>query len=779
MPKDKSAPHLPSKEDILDHIRNNPERVGKREIGRAFGIKAADRVWLKKILREMKDEGLIDHGKGRRLEEGGQLPPVGIIEIMSIDSDGELIGRPTVWHDVGDPPRVLMAPERRGRPAIAPGDRVLARLNKLDETTYEGRTIRLIAGAPQEIIGVYRLGDRQGRIESTDRRHKSEFLVSSADSGDAQEGQLVLADILPGRRHGLPQARIKKAIGTADDPGAISLIAIHAHDIPTVFPKDVLAQAEKAKPVSLGEREDLRHLPLVTIDGADARDFDDAVFAEPDPDPANAGGWHMIVAIADVAHYVQAGDPLDREAEKRGNSTYFPDRVVPMLPEALSNGLCSLRPDEDHPCLAVHMWIDSMGQKRNHRFLRGIMRSKARLTYESVDAAHKGGGASETDSDITPLADHIAALYGAFKALAKAKKARHALDLDLPDFKIVLDDNAQITGIEPRMRLDSHRLIEEFMILANVAAAETLEEKKTPCMYRIHEPPGPAKVEPLREFLDSLGYKLAAGAGIRPEHFSGILTRAHGTEHMSLVSEIILRSQSKAEYNPNNAGHFGLALSRYAHFTSPIRRYSDLLVHRALIDAQGLGKDGLGNEATARFAEIAEYISKTERRSEAAERDANDRYTVAYLAEKVGAKFYGRINGVTHFGLFVTLKDTGADGLVPIRSLGDDYYIHDEARHCLRGRNSGEVFSMGDLVEVRLAEANPVTGGMVFEILRDGQSIGRSTGRTIKRATGRSTGRGTGGKGKPSTGRGGKGPSKRNGAKQTGGKKRGKRPGRK
>ena len=769
MPKDKPAPHLPSKEDILDYIRDNPDRVGKRESGRAFGIKANQRIWLKKILKEMKDEGLIHPGRGRRLEESGQLPPVGIIEIISIDSDGELIGRPTVWHDEGEPPRVLMAPERRGRPAIAPGDRVLARLNKLDETTYEGRTIRVIAGAPREILGVYRLDGKQGRIESTDRRHKSEFLVSSADAEGAQKGQLVLADILPGRRHGLPQARIKKSIGAADDPGAISLIAIHAHDIPTIFPREALAQAEKAKPVTLGGREDLRQIPLVTIDGADARDFDDAVFAEPDPDPANAGGWHIIVAIADVAHYVHAGDPLDREAEKRGNSTYFPDRVVPMLPEALSNGLCSLRPDEDHPCLAVHMWIDKEGQKRDHRFLRGIMRSHARLTYESVEAARKG----ESDDDTTRLADQIAALYGAFKALAKAKKARHALDLDLPDFQIVLDDNGQISSIEPKMRLDSHRLIEEFMILANVAAAETLEKKKTPCMYRIHEPPGLSKIEPLRDFLDSLGYKLAAGTAVRPEHFSRILDRAHGTEHMSLVSEIILRSQSKAEYNPNNAGHFGLALSRYAHFTSPIRRYSDLLVHRALIDAERLGKDGLGDGATARFAEIGEFISKTERRSEAAERDANDRYTVAYLAEKVGATFHGRINGATRFGLFVTLKDTGADGLIPIRSLGDDYYIHDETHHCLRGRKTGETFSIGDLVEVRLAEANPVTGGMVFELLRNGQSTGRSTGRSIRRSTGRKTGRKTSGKGKPKPGRGKKA------TKKTAGKKKGKRPGRK
>jgi len=481
------------------------------------------------------------------------------------------------------------------------------------------------------------------------------------------------------------------------------------------FPAAAVEEAEAAGPAPLDRREDLRTVPLVTIDGADARDFDDAVWAAPDVDPGNPGGLRLLVAIADVAWYVRAGAALDREAEKRGNSVYFPDRVVPMLPEALSAGLCSLRPQEDRPCLAVEMIIDRQGKKLRHRFLRGLMRSVARLTYGQVQAARDG----RPDDATGPLLDSvIAPLYGGFEALLAARQKRGTLDLDLSERRVFLVDG-KVARIEPRARLDSHRLVEEYMIAANVAAAEALEAKRMPCMYRVHDAPDPAKIEALREFTASLGLSLAKGQVIRPAVFARLLEQARGTPYAAMINELVLRSQAQAVYSPANIGHFGLALPRYCHFTSPIRRYADLLVHRALIAAHGFGDDGLRPEDGARFPTIAEHISATERRAAAAERDAIDRYVAAFLAERVGDIFVGSVTGVTRFGLFVTLKDSGGSGIVPIGTLPSDFYDHDERRHCLVGRRWGRVYRLGETVGVRLVEATPITGGLVLQLVED------------------------------------------------------------
>ncbi|MBL8566575.1 MAG: ribonuclease R, partial [Hyphomicrobiaceae bacterium] len=530
----------------------------------------------------------------------------------------------------------------------------------------------------------------------------------------AEEGELVVADVLPARRHGLPQARVVERVGRIDQPKAFSLIAIHTHDIPVAFPDDAIAEAEAARPVTLGQRTDLRPIPLVTIDGADARDFDDAVWAEPDPDPANAGGWHAVVAIADVAWYVRQGGALDRAARKRGNSVYFPDRVVPMLPEALSNDLCSLRPNEDRACMAVHLWFDRDGNKRGHRFVRGLMRSAARLTYEQVQGAIEGRVDDKTD---TLLEGVIKPLYGVFRALLIDRERRGTLELDVPERKAVLDAEGRVQAIERRQRLDSHRVIEELMIAANVAAAETLERVRQPCMYRIHDSPSPEKIESVRGFLDELGYRLAKGQVVKPIQFTQILSQAQGRPEAGLISEVILRTQSLAIYSPDNIGHFGLALRRYAHFTSPIRRYADLLVHRGLIAGLGFGEGGLDAGRPEDFVALAEAISACERRAVSAERDAADRYVASFLAARVGESFPGRINGVTRFGLFVTLAETGADGLVPLSTLPRDYYDHDEHSHRLVGRATGREYKLGEKVEVRLREADPATGGLLFELL--------------------------------------------------------------
>jgi ribonuclease R len=545
-------------------------------------------------------------------------------------------------------------------------------------------------------------------------------VVPPGEDGGATDGEIVLAEPLPHHRLGLKPARIIERLGALGDARSISLIAIHTHDIPQEFPPPALDEAEQARATPLGRRTDLRDMPLVTIDGEDARDFDDAVYAEPD-----GSGFRLIVAIADVAHYVRPGSPLDHAARTRGNSVYFPDRVVPMLPEALSNGWCSLRPDEDRGCLFVELRIDANGRKTAHRFGRGLMRSVARLTYESVQRAHDADDA------------RYAQLYAAFRALLAARIARGTLDLDLPERKVVLDGDGRVASVAPRPRLDSHRLIEEFMVLANVAAAEELERLHQPTMFRVHAPPSQEKLASLRDFLHGIGVSLPPGDQVHPRDLDRVLRRVAGTPEALLVNEIVLRSQSQAEYSPDNIGHFGLALPHYAHFTSPIRRYADLLVHRALIRGLRLGDGALAADEAQRFADTALHITATERRAQLAERDAIDRYLAAYLVDKVRVSFAARISGVTRFGLFVTVAESGASGLVPVRSLPDDFWQHDEREQTLTGRRTRLAFRLAQEVEVRLAEASPVTGGLVFHILQgapaDRPRGGRKTGKRPRR----------------------------------------------
>jgi ribonuclease R len=607
---------------------------------------------------------------------------------------------------------ILMNPERIGAPALAPGERVLVRLKPMGPGRYEGRTLRRISETPGRILGVFKRGRTENRIIPTDRRSKAEWIVPAGQEAGAEPDEIVLAEPAPQHLHfGLKPARILERLGKLGDARSISLIAIHTHDIPQVFPDAALDEAKRARGVRLGSRTDLRDLPLITIDGADARDFDDAVFAEPDPD--QAGGFRLVVAIADVAHYVRPGSALDQTAGIRGNSVYFPDRVVPMLPEALSNGWCSLRPNEDRGCLFVDMRIDRNGRKTSHRFGRGLMRSAARMTYEDVQAAEDAHEDIIQAGRSLPLVH----LYAAYRALLAARLERGTLDLDLPERKVVLDDQGHVASVAPRPRLDSHRLIEEFMVLANVAAAEELERLHQPCMYRVHAPPSDEKLDALRGFLSTLGISLPPGNQVHPRDFDRVLRRYAGTAESQLISEVMLRSQSQAAYSPDNIGHFGLALPRYAHFTSPIRRYADLLVHRALIKGLRLGRDGITAEEITAFPETGDRITETERRAQQAERDAIDRYLAAFMAERIGGCFAARISGVTRFGLFVTVTETGATGIVPFATLPDDYWQFDEREQTLTGRHTQKVYRLAEEVEVLLSEANPVTGGMVFHIL--------------------------------------------------------------
>ncbi|MDJ0942973.1 MAG: ribonuclease R [Kiloniellales bacterium] len=719
---------FPSKDEVLAFIREQDGRVGKREIARAFQLKGQQRIALKALLKELAAEGHIERDRKRRVVAPGRLPSVTVIEAIGRDPDGELLGRPAGWSHDAPPPTIYIAPFPGGHPSLGEGERVLARLKAVGEGLYEARPMRVVGAAPRRVLGIYRPKVAEGRLVPTDKRAKREFVLRPEDAGGARNGDLVLAELLRGgNRLGLPQVRVVERLS---GPGSLSLISLFEHGIPIDFPKDALKQAETAGPPSLGEREDLRQIPLVTIDGEDARDFDDAVWAAPESGrgaSGRGGGWRVLVAIADVAHYVTADSPLDRSARERGNSVYFPDRVVPMLPEALSNGWCSLRPKEERGCLAVEMRLDSQGRIKTHRFFRGLMRSAARLTYTQVQAAIDG----RPDETTAPLLDEvIKPLYGAYAALLRARERRGTLDLDLPERRVMLDAKGRVAAIEARERLDSHRLIEEFMIAANVAAAETLESRQRPCLYRVHDGPDPVKVEALRQFLETLDLRLARGQVLRPKLFTRLLEQVRGGAEEPLVNELVLRCQSQAAYSPRNLGHFGLALTRYAHFTSPIRRYADLLVHRSLISALGLGRDGLPGEQAAAFTEIGAHISSTERRAAAAERDAVDRFTAAFLAERVGEAFSGRISSVTRFGLFVSLDESGADGLVPISALPDDYYEHDEAGHCLVGQRWGRVYNLGDRVALRLVEASPVTGGLILHIAEDSAAADAGRGRT-------------------------------------------------
>jgi ribonuclease R len=724
-PKQNSRPELPTREAILAFIAEHPGKTGKREIARAFGLSGGQKIVLKRLLKDMADDGLID-ARRKHIHRPGDLPSVTVLAIEGIDSEGEPIGVPVDWNEEwGSAPRIVIAPapkERRGKDTPGIGDRVLARLTPDDENGgFIGRVIKVLERKPPAALGIFRSGEQGSRIIPINRRG-NELTVSPELAKGAKDGELVSIEVVKQRSYGLPAARVVERLGDVSTEKAISLIALEEHGIPHVFPQAVLAAADAAEPADMAHREDWRRLPLITIDPADARDHDDAVHAEPDPE--NAGGFVVTVAIADVAYYVRPGSVLDHEAEKRGNSVYFPGRVVPMLPERISNDLCSLIEGEPRPALAVRMRFNADGKKLGHTFHRVMMRSAAKLSYEQAQAAIDG----RPDGKTAPLLDPVLKpLWAAYEALSRERDRREPLAIDLPERKVILKTDGSVDRIAVPPRLDAHRLIEEFMIQANVAAAEALEAKTRAIVYRIHDEPAFEKLDALREFLGSLDMNFPKAGSLRPSQFNRVLAKVAGTPNALLVNEVVLRSQSQAEYSTENIGHFGLNLRRYVHFTSPIRRYADLLVHRALIASLALGAGGLRAADEQRLDRVAGEISVAERRAMAAERDTVDRLIASWLAERVGAQFKGRIRGVTRAGLFVELEESGADGFVPISTIGEDYYEYQEAHHRLVGRTTGETFRLGDAVDVRLVEALPYAGSLRLELLRDAPKAGPRT----------------------------------------------------
>ncbi|MEN9683516.1 MAG: hypothetical protein RLZZ427_1267 [Pseudomonadota bacterium] len=703
------VPGLPTRQQVLDFIASSETPAGKREIVRAFGLKGQEKIQLKALLKDMAEEGLID-GNRTAFHRMGGVPKVTVLRVVEID-EGEALAIPDSWQpdDATPPPRIRLIEKGHKGAALRVGDRVLARTEEAGKG-WIAHPMKKLPAQTDQLMGVVEIdGAGKGWLAPVDKRERNSAPI--ADLGGAEAGQLVLAE--PAGRSPRSGVKVTAVLGDPLAPRAFSLIAINKHGIPFAFSPETLLEGELAAKLPLAEdrREDLRHLPIVAIDPSDARDHDDAIWAQSD----GKGGFEALIAIADVSFYVRPGSQLDREARKRGNSVYFPDRVVPMLPEVLSADVCSLRAGADRAAMACHLRIDSTGKVTEWRFTRALVRIHEVIAYEEA----------QRRIDADQAEPHLAQLWAAWRLLEQARSARDPLELELPERRVVLDADGKIAEIALRERLDAHRVVEDFMIAANVAAAKALEAKVAPVVYRIHEPPSREKLVALKDYLATFERKLALGQVITPSLFNRLLKDIADETEKALVMEAVLRSQTQAYYGPRNAGHFGLGLGSYAHFTSPIRRYADLLVHRALVDAYGLEQpkpaddlpptSGLSERDRADLTRVSEAISAAERRAMQAERETIDRYVAAWLSARVGEVFTTRVTGVQRFGLFATIVGLGGDGLVPVSVLGDERFFHDERANVLEGERTGTRYAIGDVLQLRLAEANPLTGALKFE----------------------------------------------------------------
>lgn len=696
-------------QELMEYLNKQPGVITKRNIARDFKIKGEDRKELKNMIKDLKKSGFLEiqtsiRGRGMKLR--GSLPEYSQVEITGQDSMGDLIARPLEWQSHDPMPQILIVKNKINPPAGI-GDIVSARLKAIGRRVYEGEILRRITRGDNQMVGVY----ENGHVYSVDRRLKQAFLVLDIPR-EIQNKDVVIIDI-PMIHSREPVARFVRKIGSMTDPYAATLIAIYLHHLPVAFSQQSEKEVMHLKvPEPDTNRVDLKHIPFVTIDSVDARDFDDAVWTESDKDPLNEGGYHVMVGIADVAWYVRPDSALDADARLRGNSVYFPDRVLPMLPFELSNGVCSLKPMESRAALVCEIWLDKTGHKLRHQFIRALIQSKRRLTYDEVQDALDGR------IPIRGLETEMNALKTVYELLCQNRQKRGVIEIDVPEQEVSLNAQGSVVSIHTRIQTESMQLIEELMILANVAAAETLEEKGVPTMYRVHDRPSSEKLSVLNSFLKSIGLKPTYSLNDQsmPADFNHILEKAQNSSKDFAVNEFVLRSQSQAVYSPENIGHFGLALKRYAHFTSPIRRYADIMVHRALIQALKLGEGELSKENESTFDEIARHISQTERQAASAEQDALDRYIASFLKDKINCVFKARISSITEFGLFVRLTNYGVDGFIPIRTLSGDFFDYDDEQQALIGRGKGKKWLVGDCVSVVLKEASPITGGLLFKI---------------------------------------------------------------
>lgn len=705
---------VPSMHELMAYLNAQGGGASKRDIARAFHLKGDDRAAVGTLLKTLKAEGKIERdvrSKSYRMRVTGRLPAYCQLEITGQDSMGDLLARPLDWPSEEAMPQVIIVKNKITPPA-GEGDLVHAKVKYIGNQLYEGEVLRLLAQGNNQLVGVY----ENGKVFAVDRRITQTFTLLDVPR-NLKNKDLIVFDA-PMSRKREPVARFIQRIGSADEPFAATLMAIYMHRIPVMFSEQTEKQAAHLSVPPIDEhRMDLQAVPFVTIDGEDARDFDDAVWAQADTSDSNQGGFHVMVGIADVSWYVRGGTALDRDAWTRGNSVYFPDRVIPMLPFELSNGVCSLNPNEPRAALVCEAWLDKNGRKIKHRFVRALIRSARRLTYTEVQDAldHK--------QPVIGLENEINVLNDVYKALKKQRLKRGVIEIDVPEREIQLNAAGQVIGIRHRVQTESMKLIEELMIMANVAAAETLEEKGLPTMYRVHDKPSAEKIDLLNTFLKSvhLGQHHLFSEQSTAKDFNAVLAQAEGSRRDFAINEFILRSQSQAVYSPENIGHFGLSLERYAHFTSPIRRYADLMVHRALVKALHLGEGGLTTEEEKTFARTAQHISYTERQAASAEYDADDRYTAAFLKDKVGKKFTGQIISVTSFGVFVRLRPFDAEGFIPMRFLHGDYYEFEKETQRLIGRSTGKVFALGDDIQVILRACDAVTGTVTLQPVSSGK----------------------------------------------------------
>lgn len=647
--------------EILELIEKEQRFITKRELCQLLNIKGARRIELKRVLADLKRDGL--YGKNTRY-----------VETVTAES-------------------TKRAPHKDTKPTHT-------------------RSGRLRDNKPS--IGIYHINHDGRWIESSHRRDAFPPIrchISVVTAAEENLGiTLINNDVVYFKRDN-GQLVIEDFIGNLSEPKVFSLMSIQSHDVPFEFSKAAVDQAKHAELPPLGNRTDYRSIPLITIDGEDARDFDDAVWAAPDEDPKNQGGWRAIVAIADVAYYVRPGDALDCEAYERGNSIYFADRVVPMLPEGLSNEMCSLKPNEDRACVAVEMVISATGNLKSYKFKRGLMRSAARLTYTNVQQAIDG----IFDTIPKALWDSVLGpVYGCYKSLRKARDQRGSLNLESVERKVIFDDAGKIKAIVPRVQQASNQLIEEFMIAANVSAAKALSGKNWPCLYRVHDQPDATRVDNLKRVVQTMRIKVPKLPKMTPQGFNSILEQE--TPFKRLVHDLVLRSQAQAIYSPDNLGHFGLGLSHYAHFTSPIRRYADLQVHRALIAAFGLGDGGQDILPINALKLVGEHISQTERTAAQMEREVMDRYLVLHLEDYVGHTFSATIVGVTGAGIFFALDGSGAQGFLHKSRMPGDYFVHDEENHRYYGSRTKRVFQLGDPLTVILDAADARTSATMFSL---------------------------------------------------------------
>ena len=597
---------------------------------------------------------------------------------------------------------------------VSSGDKLLCELTRDGKDKFDARLVQKINEEKiKKTIGSFRSSNSGGVVELLEKSSYKSWSVIEDNLNGASDGDLVeIEQIKPKTRFGLPEAKVLSILGNLSDNNISSLIAINEHNIADEFSNEVLLEANECNPINMGDRKDLRDIAFVTIDPEDAKDHDDACYVEADQDKKNAGGFIIWIAIADVSYYVKKGTALDREALKRGNSTYFPDRVVPMLPDKLSGDLCSIHEGEDRPCLALKMTITSEGKHLDRCFFRGIINSRASLNYHEVQDAYEG----KINKKTGPLLETvIKPLYNCYEVLQNASKKRQPLNLELPERKVFLDENDNVRSIDFLERFTSNKIIEELMVLANTVAAEELFNKNRLFLHRIHVDPEKEKIESLRQIAKSCGLSLSKGQVLKTYQLNSLLNIAKETEYYELISISILRSMSQAYYGPEPTGHFGLALKRYTHFTSPIRRYSDLMIHRALVEIIDGKNPAVEMEE---LKAIGNSISKSERVSMLAERDTIDRYLASFLSSFIDTEIEGTISGVARFGIFVKVDKSGADGLVPVASIGNEYFKYDPRKQLLVGRSSGFEIGIGKRVLVRILESNPFTGSLTLELIK-------------------------------------------------------------